>query len=110
VLAKEAGLCYASVGLVTDYDCWRETGNKVCVDEVMHNFKSNVQNLIALLKHIIPIIANDDWDEVIDSIKVCRMEPVANNMNDTVCAREAVFVAPWIFKFLGVTVARCHSV
>ena len=23
-LAKEAGLCYAAVALVTDYDCWRE--------------------------------------------------------------------------------------
>lgn len=24
VLAKEAGLCYASLALVTDYDSWRE--------------------------------------------------------------------------------------
>ncbi len=24
VLAKEAGLCYAALALVTDYDCWRE--------------------------------------------------------------------------------------
>ena len=23
-LAREAGLCYAAVALVTDYDCWRE--------------------------------------------------------------------------------------
>ena len=28
-LAKEAGLCYASIGLPTDYDCWRETGEPV---------------------------------------------------------------------------------
>jgi 5'-methylthioadenosine phosphorylase len=70
VLAKEAGLCYTAIGLVTDYDCWRNTGNKVCVDEVMHIFKSNVQNLIALLKHVIPIIANDNWDKTIESLKV----------------------------------------
>lgn len=78
VLAKEAGLCYAAIGLVTDYDCWRDTGNKVCVDEVMRNFKSNVQSLIALLKYIIPVIANEDWDKVIDSAKVSRMDPLAN--------------------------------
>ena len=24
ILAKEAGLCYAAMGLVTDYDSWRE--------------------------------------------------------------------------------------
>lgn len=23
-LAKEAGLCYASIGLATDYDCWKD--------------------------------------------------------------------------------------
>ncbi len=26
-LAKEAGLCYAALALVTDYDCWREEGD-----------------------------------------------------------------------------------
>jgi hypothetical protein len=93
MLAKEAGLCYAPIGLVTDYDCWRDTGNKVCVDEVMHNFKCNVQNLIALLKHIIPAIAIDDWDKIIDSVKVSRMVPLANNINGTVPAIEAVFVS-----------------
>jgi 5'-methylthioadenosine phosphorylase len=71
VLAKEAELCYAAVGLVTDYDCWRNTGSKVCVGEVMHTFKSNVQNLITLLKHVIPVIANEEWDKVIESLKVC---------------------------------------
>ena len=29
-LAKEAGLCYTSVALVTDYDCWRD------VDDAEH--------------------------------------------------------------------------
>ena len=28
-LAKEAGLCYASIALPTDYDCWREAGEPV---------------------------------------------------------------------------------
>jgi len=70
VLAKEAGLCYAAIGLVTDYDCWRDTGNKVCVDEVMRTFRSNVQHVVALLKHVLPVIASDDWDKIIDSLRV----------------------------------------
>jgi 5'-methylthioadenosine phosphorylase len=70
VLAKEAGLCYATVGVVTDYDCWRDIGNKVCVDEVMQIFKFNLLNLIALLKHVIHVIANEEWDKVIESLKV----------------------------------------
>ena len=28
-LAKEAGLCYASIALPTDYDCWKDTGEPV---------------------------------------------------------------------------------
>lgn len=24
VLAKEAGICYASIAMATDYDCWKE--------------------------------------------------------------------------------------
>jgi 5'-methylthioadenosine phosphorylase len=70
VLASEAGLCYAAIGLVTDYDCWRDTGSKVCVDEVMRTFRSNVRKVVALLKHVLPVIASKDWDEVIDALRV----------------------------------------
>lgn len=114
MLAKEAGLCYAAVGLVTDYDCWRDTGNRVCVDEVMYTFKSNVQNLIALLKHIIPVIANGDWDKVIDSLKVSRMDPLTNNIIDIAPANEALrtlFVPYlWIESCKGISgVERSHN-
>lgn len=30
VLAKEVGICYASVALATDYDCWKEHEEAVC--------------------------------------------------------------------------------
>jgi 5'-methylthioadenosine phosphorylase len=31
-LAREAELCYASIALVTDYDCWREATEDVSVE------------------------------------------------------------------------------
>ena len=31
VLAKEAGLCYASIAMATDYDCWKEHEEAVSV-------------------------------------------------------------------------------
>ena len=34
VLAKEAGISYASVAMVTDYDCWREDVEPVSVQKV----------------------------------------------------------------------------
>jgi 5'-methylthioadenosine phosphorylase len=34
-LAREAELCYASLALVTDYDCWRETSEDVSVEAIL---------------------------------------------------------------------------
>ena len=33
VLAKEAGLCYASIAMATDYDCWKEHEEAVSGEE-----------------------------------------------------------------------------
>lgn len=34
-LAREAEICYASLALVTDYDCWREASEDVSVDAIL---------------------------------------------------------------------------
>ncbi|KAG7278570.1 hypothetical protein CRUP_033438 [Coryphaenoides rupestris] len=36
VLAKEAGLCYASIALATDYDCWKEHAEAVSERRLFH--------------------------------------------------------------------------
>ena len=41
-LAKEAGLCYATMAHVTDYDVWHETEEAVTVDMVINTLKKNV--------------------------------------------------------------------
>ncbi len=48
-LAREAELCYATVALVTDYDCWHETEEAVTVEAVLSTLHRNV----ALAKHIL---------------------------------------------------------
>jgi 5'-methylthioadenosine phosphorylase len=40
-LAREAELCYATVALVTDYDCWHESEEDVSVEVVMQNMANN---------------------------------------------------------------------
>ena len=40
-LAREAQLSYATVGLVTDYDCWRSADADVNVDELLKTLKQN---------------------------------------------------------------------
>jgi 5'-methylthioadenosine phosphorylase len=40
-LAREAELCYASLALVTDYDCWRPATREVSVVEILEVLKDN---------------------------------------------------------------------
>lgn len=41
-LAREAELCYATVALVTDYDCWHETEEAVTVEAILATLRNNV--------------------------------------------------------------------
>lgn len=69
VLAKEAGICYASVALATDYDCWRDSGEKVSVAHVLQTFKNNVSKMTQLILAVVPLIAAETWDETIDELQ-----------------------------------------
>ncbi len=40
-LAREAEICYATLALVTDYDCWHDEEADVSVDAVLENLRAN---------------------------------------------------------------------
>lgn len=69
ILAKEAGLLYASIAMATDYDSWRECETAVCVEEVMATFKKNVSKVTQLILAVVPKIAQLDWDDSINDLK-----------------------------------------
>lgn len=52
-LAREAELCYSTLALVTDYDCWRETEDAVSVDAVLSNLKRNADTAVRVLKQTV---------------------------------------------------------
>jgi 5'-methylthioadenosine phosphorylase len=43
-LAREAGLCYVTLAMVTDYDVWHETEEAVSVQAVIENLRRSVAN------------------------------------------------------------------
>jgi len=43
-LAREAEICYATVAMVTDYDCWREGHDDVTVEQVVAVLHQNAEN------------------------------------------------------------------
>jgi 5'-methylthioadenosine phosphorylase len=48
-LAREAELCYATVAMVTDYDCWHPSHEAVTVEQVVTTMKANASGARALL-------------------------------------------------------------
>src|SRR5262249_38810746 len=41
-LAREAGLCYQTVAMATDYDCWNESHGDVTVEAILKVLHDNV--------------------------------------------------------------------
>jgi 5'-methylthioadenosine phosphorylase len=58
-LAREAELCYATMALVTDYDCWHESEEAVTIDQVLSTMRSNVATAQAIVRSVVPAIDLD---------------------------------------------------
>jgi 5'-methylthioadenosine phosphorylase len=48
-LAREAEICYVTLALVTDYDCWHPSHESVTVDMVVANLVQNSRNAQAII-------------------------------------------------------------
>lgn len=53
-LAREAEICYATVAMATDYDCWHETHDDVTVESILAVMAANVGNAKKLLAAVLP--------------------------------------------------------
>ena len=49
-LAREAEICYATMAMVTDYDCWREGHDDVTVDQVVAVLHQNAENAAKVVR------------------------------------------------------------
>jgi len=56
-LAREAELCYATVAMVTDYDCWHEDHDHVTVEQVVRVLLANADKARALVQGVAPRLA-----------------------------------------------------
>jgi len=63
-LANELGLPYASMALITDYDCWREDDQHVSVETVTECLKRSADLAKNVLMEAIPRIAQIDWQPI----------------------------------------------
>jgi 5'-methylthioadenosine phosphorylase len=76
-LAREAEIAYATLALVTDYDCWHEAHDNVTVDMVIEYLNKNVRNAQLILK---------------DAVKRVAAKETPNQYRDAI--KSAIFTAP----------------
>ncbi|NOY08602.1 MAG: S-methyl-5'-thioadenosine phosphorylase [Spirochaetes bacterium] len=69
-LAREAEICYATIAMVTDYDCWRKNEESVSVEMVIKVMENNVKAAKKILPDII---------DTLKSRKDCSCRHAAEN-------------------------------
>ena len=58
-LAREAEICYASVAMVTDYDCWHPDHDDVTVEAIIKVLIENADKARAVVSEVVPELSAD---------------------------------------------------
>ena len=52
-LAREAELCYVTIAMVTDYDCWHPSHDSVTVEQIVGVLMKNAENACNVVRHAV---------------------------------------------------------
>jgi 5'-methylthioadenosine phosphorylase len=74
-LAREAELCFATIALATDYDCWHETEAEVSVDSVLKVMEQNIATSKRLLAGVVERLDPARSCGCHDSLKFALLTP-----------------------------------
>lgn len=75
-LAREAQICYASLGIVTDYDCWMdEAGMHVKATEIFALYGQSLGKAIGLLDHLMDTPLPEEELEIRRALSVSVLTP-----------------------------------
>lgn len=58
-LAREAEICYSTVAMVTDYDCWHPDHDAVTVSDIIANLTKNAENAAKLVRAAVALMPDD---------------------------------------------------
>jgi 5'-methylthioadenosine phosphorylase len=61
-LAREAEICYATMALVTDYDCWHEDHDDVDIEQILGYLRANAEMAQKIIKLSVPRVAERKRD------------------------------------------------
>jgi 5'-methylthioadenosine phosphorylase len=58
-LAREAEICYATLAMATDYDCWHESEEDVTVEQIIRILLENVKQAQAIIRETVRMIPDE---------------------------------------------------
>ena len=76
-LAREAEMCYATVALVTDFDCWREAEEAVSVQMLLDNLTRNAGTAQSVLKALMGTLPPERSCECGQALEKALLTPPA---------------------------------
>ena len=94
-LAREAEICYTTIALVTDYDCWHPDHDQVTVDMIVANLVQNAktaQQVIASAVDGLPFERTCECATALKHALITRPEAIP--------AEARVRLAPLVSKYL----------
>ena len=68
-LAREAEICYCTMAMVTDYDCWHEEHDAVSVEMVVEVLKKNAATAKEVIGEVVPRISVERSCECAEALK-----------------------------------------
>lgn len=75
-LAREAEIAYATLALVTDYDCWHPNHDSVTVEMVIGNLQKNATNAQTVIRSVVgKLAANPPQSIAHDALKYAILTP-----------------------------------
>lgn len=75
-LAREAEIAYATLALVTDYDCWHQDHDSVTVEMVVNNLRLNAHNAQRVIRDLVSRLhANPFVSEAHSALKFAVLTP-----------------------------------
>lgn len=74
-LAREAEICYATVALVTDYDCWHESEEEVSVEAILEVLRNNVETAKRIINLAVPKLGGERGCACSEAARYALMTP-----------------------------------
>jgi 5'-methylthioadenosine phosphorylase len=68
-LAREAEICYATIALATDFDCWHESEEDVQIDAVLEIMNKNISTAKSIIRKVVPLIPEKRGCPCADALK-----------------------------------------